>query len=107
MLIQYLLDFTYIVLEYTNTVIHTKGKKQCNFHPHSGKPISQFNGNPQIESENSFCIIYTEPFWKKNKGDKVAQTNRNCMKSLFCSSTNSVYKYNAWLNKLVQQLEGV
>jgi hypothetical protein len=35
MLIQYLLDFTYIVLEYTNTVIHTKGKKQCsgNFAP--------------------------------------------------------------------------
>jgi hypothetical protein len=30
MLIQYLLDSTYIVLEYTNTVIHTKGKKQCN-----------------------------------------------------------------------------
>jgi hypothetical protein len=30
MLIQYLLVSTYIVLEYTNTVIHTKGKKQCN-----------------------------------------------------------------------------
>jgi hypothetical protein len=30
MLIQYLLDSTYIVLEYTNTVIHTKRKKQCN-----------------------------------------------------------------------------
>jgi hypothetical protein len=29
MLIQYLLDSTYIVLEYTNTVIHTKGTKQC------------------------------------------------------------------------------
>jgi hypothetical protein len=29
MLIQYLLDSTYIVLEYTNTVNHTKGKKQC------------------------------------------------------------------------------
>jgi hypothetical protein len=31
MLIQYLLDSTYIVLEYTNTVIHTKGKKQCTY----------------------------------------------------------------------------
>jgi hypothetical protein len=31
MLIQYLLDSTYIVLEYTNTVIHTKGKEQCSF----------------------------------------------------------------------------
>jgi hypothetical protein len=29
MLIQYLLDSTYIVLEYTNTVIHTNGKKRC------------------------------------------------------------------------------
>jgi hypothetical protein len=31
MLIQYLLDSTYIVLEYTNTVIHTNGKKQYSF----------------------------------------------------------------------------
>jgi hypothetical protein len=29
MLIQYLLDSTCTVMEYTNTVIHTNGKKQC------------------------------------------------------------------------------
>jgi hypothetical protein len=37
MLIQYLLDSTYIVLEYTNTVIHTNGKKQCSGRKHESK----------------------------------------------------------------------
>jgi hypothetical protein len=43
MLIQYLLNSTYIVLEYTNTVIHTKGKKQCSLEMKIGTPFTLYS----------------------------------------------------------------
>jgi hypothetical protein len=47
MIIQYLLDSTYVVLKYTNTVIHTKGKKQCN----RGK---EMRAGESLQQGNSF-----------------------------------------------------
>jgi hypothetical protein len=63
MLIQYLLDSTYIVLEYTNTMIHTKGKKQCTCFELDSPPLENVINLSNHQIDRSFYIIFQVRFF--------------------------------------------